>query len=161
MSCPIWSTVLQCGAQVQICTENYWTVWSVMLIFYLRVWLSVILLIVYLWKYYACCGRSGVIRFTLFMVRNLCHICQSGFHVMLWSHIGMLMHHLAAGPHSAAGLLLFSQCFGGTILLTLYLMVWDWLVLLSQLQAIIMTTSTEDIASGYGIQYLEPKVPTN
>ena len=27
LSCPFWSTVLQCGARLQIHTLNYWIVW--------------------------------------------------------------------------------------------------------------------------------------
>ena len=51
-----------------------------------------------------------------------------GLHAVLWSHIGTLMHRLAAEPCSKAGLLFPSPCPSGTILLTLYSMVWDWRV---------------------------------
>ena len=44
------------------------------------------------------------------------------------SHIGTLMHRLIAEICSTAGLLFPSQCPSGTILLTAYLMVWDWWV---------------------------------
>ena len=44
------------------------------------------------------------------------------------SHIGTLMRRLAAERRSTAGLLFPSQCPSGTILLTLYSMVWDWRV---------------------------------
>ena len=47
---------------------------------------------------------------------------------VLWSHIGTLMHRLAAEPRSAAGLLFPSLCPSGTILLTPYSFVWDWRV---------------------------------
>ena len=39
-------------------------------------------------------------------------------HAVLWSHIGTLMHRLAAEPCSTAGLLFPSRCPSGTILLT-------------------------------------------
>ena len=42
--------------------------------------------------------------------------------------IGAHMHRLAAEPCSTAGLLFLSRCPSGTILLTLYSMVWDWRV---------------------------------
>ena len=44
------------------------------------------------------------------------------------SHIGTLMHRLAAEPCSTAGLLFPSRCHSGTILLTPYSMVWNWRV---------------------------------
>ena len=59
-------------------------------------------------------------------IRNI--VCQSGLYAMHWSHIGILMRHLAAEPRSIARLLIPSQCPSGTILLTPYLMVWDWRV---------------------------------
>ena len=49
-------------------------------------------------------------------------------HAVLWSHIGTLVHRLAAEPCSTAELLFSSRCPSGTILLTPYLMVWDWRV---------------------------------
>ena len=42
--------------------------------------------------------------------------CQCGLHAVLWSHIGTLMHRLAAEHCSTAGLLFHSQCPSGTIL---------------------------------------------
>ena len=52
-----------------------------------------------------------------------------------WSHIGILMHHLAAEPGSTTRVLFTSQCPSGMILLTgltlsssLCSMVWDWCV---------------------------------
>ena len=45
-----------------------------------------------------------------------------------WSHIGILMRHLAAEPRSSTYLLFPSQCPSGTILLTPNSMVWDWQV---------------------------------
>ena len=47
-------------------------------------------------------------------------------HGVLVANRGILMRHLAAEPRSAAGLLFSSLCPSGTILLTLYSMVWDW-----------------------------------
>ena len=73
---------------------------------------------------YVCCLRSGVNRCKLFMVL---YLCQCGFQVVIWSHIGILVHILAADPPSTAGLLFpLSVCV--TISLTLYSMVWDWQV---------------------------------
>ena len=46
-------------------------------------------------------------------------------HAVIWSHIGTLMHRLAAEPCSTAGLLFASRCPSRTILLTPYSMVWD------------------------------------
>ena len=62
------------------------------------------------------------------MVLNLDRMFQRGLHEVLWSHIGTLMHRLAAEPCSTAGLLFHSRCPSGTILLTPYSMVWDWRV---------------------------------
>ena len=91
-------------------------------------YLSVTLHIVDLWQYFVCYIRSDVTRCTLFLVLYLCRKCQSGLHVVLWSHIGFLMHILAAEPRSTAGLLFSSQYLSGMILVTLCLMVWDWWV---------------------------------
>ena len=49
-------------------------------------------------------------------------------HAVLSSHIGTLMHCLAAEPRSTTGLLFPSRCPSGTILLIQYSMVWDWRV---------------------------------
>ena len=90
--------------------------------------LSVILLIVDPW--YSCVyfKRSGVTRCTLLTVLYLDRMCQCGLHAVLWSHIATLMHCLAAETCSTAGLLFPSLCLSGSILLTPYSMVWDWLV---------------------------------
>ena len=77
------------------------------------------------WQSCVCFIRSGVIRCTLLMALYLDRMCQSGLHAMLWSHIGTLMHRLAAEPRSTAGLLFPSRCPSGTILLTPYSMVCD------------------------------------
>ena len=45
--------------------------------------LSVTLLIVDPWQYYVCCTRSGVTRFTIFMVLYLCRMCRCGLHAVL------------------------------------------------------------------------------
>ena len=71
---------------------------------------------------------SGLTRCTLLMVLYLDYMCQCGLHAVLWSHIGTLMHGLAAEPRSTAGLLLPSRCLCGTILLTPYSILWDWRV---------------------------------
>ena len=88
--------------------------------------LSVALLIVDPWQSFVCFIRSGVTRCTLLMVLYLDHMCQCGLHAGLWSHIGTLMHRLAAEPRNIAGLLFPSRCPSITILLTPYSMVWDW-----------------------------------
>ena len=62
------------------------------------------------------------------MVLYLDRMCQCGLHAVLWSHIGTLMHRLAAEPCSRAGLLFPSRCPCGTILLAPYSMVLDWRV---------------------------------
>ena len=49
-------------------------------------------------------------------------------YAVLWSHIGTLMHRLAAEPRSTAGLLFPSRCPCGMMLLASYSMVWDWRV---------------------------------
>ena len=53
----------------------------------------------------------------------------AGLHAVPWSHIGILMHRLAAEPRSTAGLLFASQRPSGTVLLTPYWMVCGWQVL--------------------------------
>ena len=75
-----------------------------------------------------CFIRSGVTRYTLLMVLYLHRMCQCILHAVLWSHIGTLMHRLAAEPCSTAGLLFPSRCPSGTILLTPFSMAWDWRV---------------------------------
>ena len=90
--------------------------------------LSVIFLIVDPCQSCVCFIRSGVIRCTLLMVLYLDCMCQCELHAVLWSHIGTLMDRLAAEPCSTAALLFPSRCPSGTILLTVYSMVWDWWV---------------------------------
>ena len=51
-----------------------------------------------------------------------------GLNAVLWSYISILMRLAAAGPRSSPGLLFSSQCIYGTIFLTLYSMVCNWLV---------------------------------
>ena len=80
------------------------------------------------WQSCVCFIRSGATRCTLLMVLYLDCMWQCGLHAVLWSHIGTLMHRLAAEPCSTAGLLFPSQCPSGTIFLTPYSMVWDWRV---------------------------------
>ena len=58
--------------------------------------LSVTLLIVDPWQSCVCFIRSRVIRCTLLMVLYIYNMCQWVLHAVLWSHIGTLMHHLAA-----------------------------------------------------------------
>ena len=97
--------------------------------------LSVTLHIVDLLQYYVCCTRSGVTRCTLFMYSS-CAVYSgarytnwpSWLHAALWSYIGTLMRLHTAEPRSIAGLLFPCQYLCGTILVTLYSMVWDWRV---------------------------------
>ena len=56
-------------------------------------------------------------------------MCQWGLHAELWSQFSALMHLLAAEPRSIAGLLFTYKYLCGTVLVTSYLMVWDWRVL--------------------------------
>ena len=65
--------------------------------------LSVTFLIVDLWQSCLCFIRSGVTRCTLLILIYLDRICQYGLHAVLRSHIGTLMHRLAAEPCSSAG----------------------------------------------------------
>ena len=65
---------------------------------------------------------------TLFMVFYLCRMCQCGLRAVLWSYFSIRMRLLAAEPRRTAGPLFFSQWPCGTILVTLYSMVWDWRV---------------------------------
>ena len=90
--------------------------------------LSVALIIVDPWQSFVCFIRSGVKRCTLLMVLYLDRMCQCGLHAVLRTHIGTLMHRLAAEPRSTAGLLFPSRYPCGMILLTPYSMVWDWRV---------------------------------
>ena len=70
------------------------------------------------WQSCVCFIRSGVTRYTLLMVLYLDRMCQRGLHMVHWSHVGTLMHRLAAEPYSTAGLLFPSRCPSGTIFLT-------------------------------------------
>ena len=74
------------------------------------VWLSVTFFIGDPCQSGVCSIRSGVTRCTLLMVLYLDHMCQCGLHAVLLSHIGTLMHRLAAGPRSTTGLLFPSRC---------------------------------------------------
>ena len=125
MSWQFWGTVLQSGARLPIHTFNYWTVQSVVPGFYLGVCLSVTFLIVDPWQSFVCFIRSGVKRCTLLMVLYLDRMCKCGLDAVLWSHIGTLMHRLAAEPCSTAGFLFPSRCPCGMILPAPYSMVWD------------------------------------
>ena len=85
-------------------------------------------LIVDPWQSCVCFIRSGVNRCTLLIVLSLDRMCHRGLHAVLWLHIGILMHSLAAEPYSRAGLLFPFRCPSGTILLSPFSMVWDWRV---------------------------------
>ena len=127
LSCQFRSIILQSGARLPIHTLNYWTSSQLCPVLTGGVFeceishrRSVAVLL--------CFIRSGVTRCTLLMVLYLDRMCQCGLHAVLWSHIGTLMHCLAAEPCSTAGLLFPSRSRSGTILLTQYSMVWDWRV---------------------------------
>ena len=110
LSCQFWSIVLQSGARLPMHTLNYWTEQSVVPGFLLGVCLSATFHIVDPWQSCVRFRRSGVTRCTLLMVLYLDRMCQCGLHAVLWSHIGTLMHRLAAEPRSTAGLLFLSWC---------------------------------------------------
>ena len=55
-------------------------------------------------------------------------MCQCGLHAVLRSHILIPMRLLAAEPRSTAGPLYPSQSPCGPNMLTLYSMVWEWLI---------------------------------
>ena len=57
--------------------------------------------------------------------KSVPYICQCRLHAVIWSYIGILISLFAAEPCSTAGLLFHSHYLPGTILLTLYSMVWD------------------------------------
>ena len=128
LSCLFRSIVLQSGTWLPIHTLNYWTEQSLVPGFLVGVCLSVTFLIVNPWQSCACFIRSGVNWCTLLMVLYVDCMCQCALHAMLFSHIGTIMHRLAAESCSTAGLLFPSRCLSGTILLTPYSMVWDWRV---------------------------------
>ena len=128
LSCPFWSTVLQCGARLPIYTLNYLTVQSVVPGFQLAVCSSVALFIVDPWQYCVFCIISGVTPCTLLMMLYLDRMCQCGLLAVLWSHFDSLMRRLAAEPRSTARLFIPSQCPSGKILLTPYSMARDMLV---------------------------------
>ena len=109
LSCQFWSIVLQSSARLPIHTLNYWTEQSVVPGFLLGMCLSVTFLIFVPWQSCVCFIRSGVARCTLLMVLSLNRMCQRWLHTVLWSHIGTLMHRLAAEPSSRAGLLFLSR----------------------------------------------------
>ena len=83
--------------------------------FDLGVCLSVTLVIVDPWKSIVFFIRSGVKLCNLLMVLYLDRMCQCGLDAVLWSHIGTLMHRLAAEHCSIAGLLFPSRCPCGMI----------------------------------------------
>ena len=53
--------------------------------------------------------KIGVTRCILLMVLSLDRMYQGELHVVHWSHIGTLMHRVAAEPCSTAGLLFTSR----------------------------------------------------
>ena len=93
--------------------------------------MRVIFHVVDLWQCNVCCGRSGVTRCTLFMVRDLCCMCQCGLHSVLWWHIGILMCLLAAVYVAVPEDFNSQLSICRMILLTQYSMVWDWRVLIA------------------------------
>ena len=110
-SCPFWCNVLQCCARLWVHSLNYLdrvVVWCEFFNWWC-VWASVTMYMVDLWQYCVRCLRSGVIRCLFFLVLYLCHICQCGLHMLILSHICILMRPLAAKPLSIAGLWFTSQ----------------------------------------------------
>ena len=119
LSCPFWSTVLQCGARLPKHLK--------LLDRAVRGARFVILV----------CLRVTLLCMLYNFWCNLVHplncalpgsYVQCGLHAVLWLLIGTLTPLLAAEPRSTAGLLFPSQCPPETILLTPYSMVWDWRV---------------------------------
>ena len=89
LSCPFWSTVLHCGARLQI-TQLQLLEWVDRgAVFLLRMRLRVTLLIVDLWQYYVCCIISGLTLCTHFMILYQYCMRHYGLHEVLWSHIGI------------------------------------------------------------------------
>ena len=72
------------------------------------------MLIVDPWQSSVCFIRSGVTQCTLLMVLYLDEMCQCGLQAVLWSHIGTLIHRLAAAPRSTTPLFFPSRCSTGT-----------------------------------------------
>ena len=125
LSCPFWSTVVQCGARLQIHTlinlldqvvsgESFLTGG----VFKCNI---VTLHIVDLWQHCVCCIKSGITRCTLIMVRYLCRMCQCRLHAVVWSHISIYTHAPSRCRTSQYRRTL------STILLTPYSMAWHWL----------------------------------
>ena len=63
---------------------------------------------------------------TLILQLCLRRLCHCGLLVVLWWHISIITPLLVAEPRRTVGLLFASQCLCGTILPTMYSMVWDW-----------------------------------
>ena len=127
LSIPFWSNVLQCGARMPIQTFKYWTVKPEVPVLKMCVTLCDIV------------HRGSVaVLFMLYKIR--CKPMRALYgtvpgpyvpvrlHEVLWYHIGILIRLLAEEPGSTTGPLFLSQCPRGTILLTLYSMVWNWRV---------------------------------
>ena len=131
LSCPFWSTVLQCGALLPIINYR------------LKLLDRAVSGARFLTRDVFECDishrRSVAVLSMLYKIRcNPLHphnvalpgpyvpVRPCGLLAVLWSHIGTLIRLLAADPRSTTGLLFPSQFPSGTILLTLYSMVWDW-----------------------------------
>ena len=127
LSCHFWSIVLQSGARLPIHTLHYWTEQSVVPVLAGGVFECdishrrsvAVLCMLYKNRCNPLHPRNGALPGPYVPVR---------LHAVLWSHIGILMHRLAAEPCSTAGLLFPFRCPSGTILLTSFSMVWDWRV---------------------------------
>ena len=98
-----------CPAYLEYCSA----VWCLAADTYLNCW------------YIAYCSWVAVLRM-LYNVR--CNPMHHSFDALPELHIGMLIWLLAAESFSPSGHLFPSQCPCGTILPTLYSMVWDWWV---------------------------------
>ena len=77
------------------------------------------------------------VRHCLHLLVRVVDWCASRLVGLIWTtsgprcvniHIGILIRLLAAEPRCTAMSIFPSQCACGTILLTLYSMVWDWMV---------------------------------
>ena len=131
LSCQFWSTVLQCGARL-LCSVVLGTHHKLLD----RAVSGALFLTGGVFECDIAHRRSVAVLCMLYKIRcNPMHplnglylgrMCQRGLHAVPWSHIGILMCPIAAQPRSTAWPLFLYQCPSGTILLTPYVMVWDW-----------------------------------
>ena len=102
---------------------------KVMKYYYYTIIFIIMLHIVDLWQYYVWKIRSGVTLTNLFMVLYMCWIYRCRLHVVLWSHIGILILLLAVRQDFYSPLCLCGHrgdtVFNG-VELALFSMMWNW-----------------------------------